>query len=190
MFRFALCLVLVTCASISVAVAQRVVGPGDTVRVHLLSEVARFDGVVLGVDGSQVRVRGVADERTIERASVLGLRVLDGRRPATGRGAMIGLGLGAALGIVVGVVGAADDDSLIDFGPEIIPLAAAFMGGGGAIIGGLVGSFMTRDRWVPATMPVAPTGEGAGILSRLVPVIRPGAESSLLVGVRVSRSER
>jgi len=186
MIRFAFCLVLVTGASISVAVAQRVVVPGDTVRVHLVSEVARFDGVVVGVGDAGVRVRGVSVERTIDAASVLGVRVLDGRRSATGRGAVIGLGLGAGLGAVAGVLAlSAEDTGFFDYGAEIIPAAAAFMGGAGAIIGGLFGSFMTRGRWVPGTMPVAPTREGTGILSRLVPVIRPGAESSLLVGVRL-----
>jgi hypothetical protein len=162
--------------------AQRFVASGDTVRIQVAGGPLIKSAVVRRWTASEVHLAGGYQVPT---ASILGVRVKAGRKPATRRGVLIGLAIGGAFGTAAGIATAADQSGFMTFGPEIIPISAAFFGGGGALVGAIVGSFANTDVWVPGHL--APSGAVGASRARpqITPVVAGGAESTWRIGVRL-----
>ncbi len=167
------------------AEAQRLIAPGDTVRVMVAGDNRFIDGSVTALpEGGIVLRRHDGSDAFYRTDAVLAIRVRHGTRPATGRGALLGALAGVGVGVWVGV--AMMQDGFINAGGEAIALAVPVFAGIGALVGVLVGSFVQLpDNYVRAAIPVppvpaAPQGDGG---SRLM--VGMGAESTVLVGVRL-----
>lgn len=168
------------------AEAQRVITAGDTVQLQVAQRGPVVRGVVRQATAGQLlMIDRAGAERQFAPGEITSLRLLQGRRSASGRGALIGLAIGGTIGMAGGIAATADQSGLITFGPEVIPVAAAFFGGGGALVGAIIGSFIKRDHWVQAQLP--PNGP-AGVAEsrpRITPVVMSGAESTWRIGVRL-----
>jgi hypothetical protein len=100
-------------------------------------------------------VSGYADTVTASRDSITGVDVSLGKKSAAGKGALIGLGVGAATGVIFGVAASgSDNDSWIDFSSGAWAGGFGLFGGAlGLLVGAIVGSAHHSDRWQPAVLP-------------------------------------
>jgi hypothetical protein len=91
---------------------------------------------------------------TVPAGRVQRLEISLGRESNAGRGALIGLGVGAVTGLAVGI-GCASSDTLFQCsGGEVVESTVVF-GLLGAGVGGLVGLASSSERWVKvAAVPV------------------------------------
>lgn len=122
----------------------RALKPGQRVRVT--ADAVQHDGVLLGMDAEQLRLRP-RDSREELRVplSALGLLEVDDRTRAVKRGALFGgIGLGAAAALGVGLVcfaanGVADNGS--ELSTPACVLGSGLMGAAvGATVGALIGA--------------------------------------------------
>ena len=126
-------------------------------------------GTLVGLEPDRILVkRGSSDLPTlIPRSSVVKLEVSGGRKSKTGRGAMIGLGVGAMPGLLL-TFGDYNSDTHSS-GPN--PAAVAVIGAaGGALVGAAIGWALKTEEWKPAEVAaaVAPLrGGGVGIGVRI-----------------------
>lgn len=153
------------------ASAPRLAGPviqrGDRVRLHPRSPGVRpVVGRWLGTTGGQVQLE-VVDEGGRADTSLVSLETVALVERSTGRRgrAGAGMGIGAAIGLVVGgAAGFASGDDP----PGFFQLTAgekALMGslagaGLGLVVGGIVGATKVSDRW--EVVPVQPSAAGTG----------------------------
>jgi hypothetical protein len=186
--RFMLVVTVLVAGGATEGWAQRTLTVGDTVRVLRPGYQKPDQGVVQDVSPAGLDLCGrQAECINIPSSAVLYAKVLNGRRPAFGRGAAIGGIVGMASGVALGMMVMGEDNGLFDFGPEVILAGAVVMGVGGLAAGAVIGSFFTQPRWTLAELP--PTrltdsprsAPGLGLLARM------GAESTVLVGVRLRR---
>ena len=176
-----LCAVLLAAVA-SPAVGQRSAAIGETVKIQVSGAGRAVTGVVKTWSATEVHLEGgSAGAVQVPVGSILSVRVRDGRRP--GRGALTGGVVGGLTGALVGVAAMAGDGGFIDFGPEVIAPAALFMGGAGALIGLVVGSFVPN--WVPASLPGAGGDESFAPKNGLSLTVGPGAASTWRIGVRL-----
>ncbi len=153
--------------------AQAVV-PGARVRItshqdSLISQVGevlseRGDTIVVRFHGlNTVRYRQVwtDDTLTLARNTIDRLEVSGGSKRQTGHGAMLGLGLGAGVGFVVGIASAKECPELqCMFEPAQTAMGGLIEGAIlGAAVGALVGTMFHTDKWVTVT----PHGAGLAI---------------------------
>lgn len=121
-------------------------------------------------DSAAIALAGRPDTVRFATDSLPPLQVSQGLRARTGKGALVGLGVGAGTGLILGILAAAEDCTgfcVIDVGPAEIAGVSALLGGVGAGIGALVGSLVRGERWRPVHPP--PRG---GV--RLQPVVGAG----------------
>lgn len=172
--------------SVSSAEAQRVVAAGDTVRVQTTAGGPSVKGRVREVTGSHVFVmdRFGADQ-SLAALHIARMEVLQGRRSGAGRGALMGLVLGGAIGTFGGLIATTGESGWMRFGPEIVPLMAGVFGAGGALAGAILGALVPRDRWVSGQLPPSGPSGVADSGLRITPVVMSGAGSTWRVGVRL-----
>lgn len=128
------------------------VAPGAKVRVSAPPVVEkRVVGfvVLLDRDTLVLNVEGRAEPLTVPLASVSVLEVHRGRKSRVGRGALIGLAVGAGGGAIIGAL-ATSDSCLFD--PDPCPAAGAGAGAlffvlPGTVIGAIIGALTRTDRW-------------------------------------------
>ncbi len=148
-----LCVVAVAAAvsleAASSALAQQP-AIGERVRVKALSEGLGRPIEIVGTLEQRasayliVRPPGAAPAR-IAWDDVWRFQVSRGRHSNSGKGAMIGLGIGGALGLALGISLTGDD--FFDVGAGDVALISLQMGAMGAGIGALIGMASKSERW-------------------------------------------
>ena len=187
--RLSLAVVLLT--SPSVAMAQRIVAPGDTVQVRLTGGGKALHGVALSATDHSLVVQQVngADQQ-IAAESARSIHVLDGRTSGAGKGAGRGFVVGALVGGAFGLLAVAstDEGDGLNFEAGVIPVVMGKLGLVGGFLGFVIGSTTQVNRWVPALLPATP-GQALGgrPAARYAPTISMGVESTVLVGLRLRR---
>jgi hypothetical protein len=161
------CLValLLAASAASADEPERTVRRGDRVRVgeiggtvlHVTSKAMEFvPEQASGRDGTLVTVRSEDFDR-------VRVRVV---RRRTGRGIVIGSGLGLVAG--VGALVYAAQHSSEGVAPDQAPFVAGAVGGLGAVVGGVIGGAIGHahryERWERASLPPARTSLSLGIL--------------------------
>jgi hypothetical protein len=130
--------------------------PGSRVRVHLTTPQPRLvRGRLVSADADSLRLLTESGRDTLAFSTV-GVSQLDttaGRRTRTGKGALLGAGIGAAAGLTLGLAATAEGCSgfCADPTPGEIAAVSLILGGVGAGVGALIGSITHSDRWVPAS---------------------------------------
>ena len=153
-------LVLLAAAPLA-GVAQ--VGPsvvlGATVRAKPTGSGARWvqgNLVALTSDSVSIRVPQNGDTVSLFTGALADLQVSQGTRARTGKGALLGLGIGAGTGLLLGIAASAESCTgfcEIDVGPEDVVAVAAILGGLGAGIGALIGAASHGERWQRVVEP-------------------------------------
>lgn len=186
MIRIALCCALQVVAVASSAAAQRTPAPGDTVRLTVTQPSRTVSGVVVRWSTTDVELQdGAATTLQVPASSIIGLRIKSGRRSASGRGALAGLGVGGMVGIIAGVAAMSDDSGFLDFGPEAVAGGFVVMGGLGALVGASVGLLFTREAWVPGQLPRVADQVGAERPRPPSLVVAPGVRGTWRFGLRI-----
>jgi hypothetical protein len=130
--------------------------PGARVRVTGGMPARRYVGSLVAVDGDSLRLAGKRGEvEALPLRSVIRLEQSAGRRPNYTKGALIGGGVGLALGLGVGAVG----NGLAEGGCEgpgdcgnlgqSLAIGGAVGAGLGAGIGVLLATVFKGERWQP-----------------------------------------
>ena len=128
--------------------------PGVRVRVHQGSQ--SLTGSLVSQDSvGLVIATGKSDTVTAPLASITGVDVSRGTKSRAGKGALIGLGVGAATGIIVGLVGSSSDNGdFVDLNAEEwavgMGLTGAVIGTG---VGAIIGATQRTDKWQPTVLP-------------------------------------
>jgi len=112
-------------------------------------------GNLLQIDGDSVTLSTENDTLSLAARSVSKLQVSRGRKSHAGKGAKIGGGVGAGLGIILSAAAAADDDCFgcPEVGVDTAILVAALFGATGAGIGALIGSASHSEHWATVKAP-------------------------------------
>lgn len=159
----------------------------DTVRIVNGSNVVR--GLLVSMDSASIVIRDDDGDTSYPLASVGRPEVLRGRRRAggssMGKGAAIGAGVGALLGVVAIAAPAANQESRA-LAP-LFAVATVTLGTATGAVIGAIGSFRTVDRWERFDLT---TYRGPGVAA--VPVlaeIGAGATIRLYVGDKRDPSE-
>jgi hypothetical protein len=127
-------------------------------RVRVTTDSGAWIGTLVHQDTSGLTLHGpgLSDSSavTVPAGRVQRLEISLGRESNAGRGALIGLGVGAVTGLAVGI-GCASSDTLFQCsGGEVVESTVVF-GLLGAGVGGLVGLASSSERWVKvAAVPV------------------------------------
>lgn len=148
---FSLVLALVVLAALPVpgeaAKPPRPPVPGDRVRVSIL-DAPPLTGTLLAhrIDTLELALAPDSTRRTIAREQVAGLEVAR-RHGHAGKGALVGVLLGVAVGVVT--ISAGDRHNEYGVG------AGALVGSGilGLALGALIGGAIEHERWEPAPLP-------------------------------------
>lgn len=161
---------------------------GDRVRITFPDTLRRPVVGVLRESSSDSLI--VVSPRVIHRipADEVGtLEVSIQRKSQSGKGLATGFLLGTAGGLGLGLVTGAGVEPCEGWGCLFYCDAACHTWGGillGAVVGttvGLIaGAGTKKDVWAPASKPSPGTP-----IARIIPVVRSGAESTLLVGARI-----
>jgi hypothetical protein len=168
----AVSLVLLAAAPLA-AVAQ--VGPsvvlGATVRAKPTGSGARWvQGTLVALTPDSVSIRVPQNGDTVLFTGALAdLQVSQVTRARTGKGALLGLSIGAGTGPLLGIAASAESCTgfcEIDVGPEDVVAVAAILGGLGAGIGALIGAASHGERWqrVVEPYPAVRLGLHGGVL--------------------------
>jgi len=146
--------------------------PGRVARLFVRGLVAPLEGTLLAVGPEQVRIDSPDGELAVPREQVIRTEVL-GSSGNTVRGAVIGLGVGLATGIVLIVQSKDECETSFDgtCGIPSNPNEVALLSIpalSGAALGALIGSQIRSSRWVPGFFPVAAApGPGLGMAWRV-----------------------
>jgi hypothetical protein len=122
--------------------------------VHQGSE--SLTGSLVSLDSAGLVIAtGKSDTVTAPRASITAVEVSVGTKSHAGTGALIGLGVGAATGVILGLVSAsADEGDFVDVSTGAwtagVGLAGAAIGAG---VGAIIGATQRSDKWQPAALP-------------------------------------
>jgi len=150
--------------------AQQTIAVGDRVRIIAPRFVTkapvvvivgpderRLEGVLVARDSTtlSVRVEGEAEPVVVALASIKYLDVHHGHDVSAGNSAFIGFGVGASLGVIIGLADGSDPQGSL-FGLSAGSKAALLgivLGGAGAALGALVGAASNTGTWesVPLT---------------------------------------
>jgi len=159
------------------ASAHEVLRPGARVRLTLLETPGhmtrqRIFGLLVSADQENVVVSVSPGEpgRVVALDELYSLEVIHGRRGRAGRGALIGLGAGAAGGVAAALIGCADGDCDTGESGDLTGAVVFVLGAGGALfgagVGALIGGRFHTDRWERVSlrelrMGLEPQGDGA-----------------------------
>ena len=125
---------------------------------------------MLSADSAAIALTETPDSVRFATASAERVEVSQGRHSHAGKGAVVGLGVGAATGLILGLAASAEpceDLCMYEVGPGEIAGATVMLGAVGAGIGALIGSFSHGERW--KRVDLHPSGP-----PRLTPVARAG----------------
>jgi hypothetical protein len=128
--------------------------PGARVRVHQGSE--SLTGLLVSLDSAGLVIAtDKSDTVTAPRTSITAVEVSTGTKSRAGKGALIGLGVGAAAGVIVGLAASSSDNGdFLDYGAGTWAAAMGLTGAAiGAGLGALIGSGQQSDKWQPAVLP-------------------------------------
>jgi hypothetical protein len=122
---------------------------GQRVRVTAPASSTRpITGTFIAIRSDSIVVAAPTGERAVPRAAVVRLDVSRGPKTNTGTGALIGMGVIGAVGLVAcGSCFASDDGAGANFLLVFVPSLA-----GGALIGALIGNGVHSDRWEPVPL--------------------------------------
>jgi hypothetical protein len=164
-------------ASPLAGVAQAGPSVGATVRAKPTGPGARWvqgELVALTADSVTIRVHKGHDTVALATSTLARFQVSQGRSARTGKGALLGLGIGAGAGLLFGLAAAADNCTgfcEINVGPEDVLALTALGGGLGAGVGALIGAASHGERWQVAAPRSAvrrgPTLQGAAVGLRI-----------------------
>lgn len=154
-------LLMLAVAGIPSALAQEAssVNRGDRVRIVSSDRGDRpYTATVQAVRPDTLFVRrerpGGHESVGLPVGSIGRLEVSVGTRSNAGKGAVTGAIVGGALGLVIGIAAWAgsEEGEFLEVGPEAVPVSMAFLGGGGAILGTLIGALSSSDQWAPVPL--------------------------------------
>jgi hypothetical protein len=174
MTRFAMLLLSTLALAGHAAAQQASPAPGDRVRLTLTTPAAgrvgtgRVDARLLRATGDSLALDTTVAGApfVVSTADVAKFERYDGRRSSAGKGAVIGLGIGALAGGVAAFAfsnaGGSCDGSLSDIACEetagTMGLAGAAAGGVlGLLLGAVAGAASSGDSWTPVGAPVRVT---------------------------------
>jgi hypothetical protein len=172
-------LIAIAVGSTATVSAQQLLRTGD--RVRLTSHADRLEGVVTGLTADSVVVHYTKGTRSLAfgaraeltqafaRNDISSIQVARRGSSRAGKGALVGGGIGAGLGFMIGVLAANEESSYFEVGPGEVVAVTAILGGAGALIGTVVGSMSHGTNWEE------------GWLGGATPVVR------LDVGIRAGR---
>lgn len=141
-------------ASVHAQAAESTLAPGARLRVRqgdqsIIGTLVSLDsaGLVIATDKS--------DTVTAPRASITTVDISTGTKSHAGKGALIGLGVGAVTGVVVGLAASGSDNGgFLDFSSGEwavgVGLTGAVFGTG---LGAIIGAFIHTDKWSPTVLP-------------------------------------
>ena len=171
MFRGATALTLLVVLPFVVLRAQGPWPVGLGQRVRVTTDSGPWIGTLVHQDTSGLTLHGpgLSDSSavTIPLDRVRQLEISVGHQSNAGRGALIGLGVGAVTGLALGI-GCASSDTLFQCsGGEVVESTVVF-GLIGAGVGGLVGLASSSERWgkvaaVPVHVSLAPRHFGLSV---------------------------
>jgi len=139
--------------------------------VRVTTESGPWIGTLVHQDTSGLTLHGpgLSDSSavTIPLDRVRQLEISVGHRSNAGRGALIGLGAGAATGLALGI-GCASSDSFFQCSGSQVVESTVVLGFIGAGVGGLVGLASSSERWEkvpagPVHVSLVPHGLGLSV---------------------------
>ena len=128
---------------------------GATVRAKPAGPGARWvqgELVALTSDSVTILVRKRRDTVGLATSTLAQFQVSQGKYARTGKGALLGLGIGAGAGLLFGLAAGADHCTgfcEINVGPEDVLALTALGGGLGAGVGALMGAASRGEQWQP-----------------------------------------
>lgn len=141
--------------------------PGARIRVTTSAPSRRLTGTLLGVEGDSLRLAvGKRDTVGVPLSAVTRLEESRGRRANYTKGALIGGGIGLALGLGVGLLadfgrtlGCESSSCTSNLG-EALAIGGLAGAGVGAGVGALLAGAFPKDRWQPVARPGRSVGLG------------------------------
>ncbi len=126
---------------------------GDTVRVSV--GTARITGTLIRLETESlfVRTEEVPEGQLIPVVGLTRLEVARGRKSSSGKGALIGLAIGGALGALAGLEFCGGGDETCYSQGEFIAVGAFAGVLPGALIGAVAGYTVRGTRWVRIRLP-------------------------------------
>jgi hypothetical protein len=119
--------------------------------------------IELSADSAAIALTRTADTVRFATGRLVPVEVSQGLRARSGKGALLGLGIGAGTGLILGIAASAEDCTgfcPVEVGPAEIFGVSVLLGGVGAGIGALIGSRSRSERWRPVNVrsdgPVRP----------------------------------
>jgi len=129
---------------------------GDRLRVTFALGGPRIEATFLSYDADSLRFAprdtALLSRHALAFTEIQVLQAYRGRRPATGRGALIGALAGAAVGAVL--VSANPGECEPAF--SCAAFGAVVVGGGGLVLGAILGAVLGHDHWERLTIPLRP----------------------------------
>jgi hypothetical protein len=110
----------------------------------------------LSEDSLHILPAGGADTVAFATGAVARLEVSRGRRSNAGKGALLGLAIGAGAGLALGVAASAEECTGLgctEVGPGEVVAVMAFFGATGAGLGALIGAASHSERWEQVPRP-------------------------------------
>ncbi len=132
---------------------------GSRVRLKTVDPSTKWvqgDLVRLSEDSLHIVPAGGADSLAFATGAIDRLEVSRGRRSNAGKGALLGLAIGAGAGLALGVAASAEECSGIgctEVGPGEVVAVMAFFGATGAGLGALIGAASHSERWEQVPRP-------------------------------------
>ena len=141
--------------------------PGARIRVTTSAPERRVTGTLIGVEGDSLRLAvGKRDTVGVPVSAVTRLEESRGRRANYTKGAVIGGGVGLALGLGVGLLadfgrslGCESPSCTSNLG-EALAIGGLAGAGVGAGVGALLAGAFPKERWQPAARPGRSVGLG------------------------------
>ena len=143
---------------------------GATVRAKPTGPGAQWaqgELVAMTSDSVAIRLRQNNDTVTLARSTLAQFQVSYGRHAQTGKGALLGLSIGAGAGLLLGLAADAAYDCTgfceIDFALDDVVALTALGGVIGGGVGALIGAAIRGERWQPASQPRPAMRHGQGV---------------------------